>query len=106
MVTREQFKSGVAMYLNDEFVAKVPGIKKWIVVLISNEMLAQMDSILDRLPGNSYVTKDGMIDIDRLYRDMSRIAESTGEVTENIPLLGDVRFSKKDIDELYRLIAS
>lgn len=106
MVTREQFKSGVAMYLNDEFVAKVPGIKKWIVVLISNEMLAQMDSILDRLPGNSYITKDGMIDIDRLYRDMSRIAESTGEVTENIPLLGDVRFSKKDIDELYRLIAS
>lgn len=106
MVTREQFKSGVAMYLNDEFVAKVPGIKKWIVVLISNEMLAQMDSILDRLPGNSYITKDGMIDIDRLYRDMSRIAESTGEATENIPLLGDVRFSKKDIDELYRLIAS
>lgn len=106
MVTREQFKSGVAMYLNDEFVAKVPGIKKWIVVLISNEMLAQMDSTLDRLPGNSYITKDGMIDIDRLYRDMSRIAESTGEVTENIPLLGDVRFSKKDIDELYRLIAS
>lgn len=106
MVTREQFKSGVAMYLNDEFVAKVPGIKKWIVVLISNEMLAQMDSTLDRLPVNSYITKDGMIDIDRLYRDMSRIAESTGEVTENIPLLGDVRFSKKDIDELYRLIAS
>ena len=106
MVTREQFKSGVAMYLNDEFVAKVPGIKNWAIVLISNEMLAQMDSILDRLPGNSYITKDGMIDIDRLYRDMSRIAESTGEVTENIPLLGDVRFSKKDIDELYRLIAS
>lgn len=106
MVTREQFKSGVAMYLNDEFIAKVPGIKKWAIVLISNEMLAQIDSILDRLPENSYVTKDGMIDIDRLYRDMSRIADSTGEVTENVPLLGDVRFSKKDIDELYRLIAS
>ena len=45
-----------------------------------------------------------MIDIDRLYKDMRSIAEKTGAVVQNLPMIGDVKFTEKDIDELYRYI--
>ena len=115
MVTKEQFKTGLAMYFEEEFINKVPGLKKWIMVLAANEMLVQADNVINKMSGTSYVSKDGMIDIDKLYngmididklyKDLSKVAEKTGDVTENFPLIGDVRFSAKDIDKLYGLIA-
>lgn len=104
MVTKEQFKTGLAMYFEEEFINKVPGLKKWIMVLAANEMLVQADNVINKMSGTSYVSKDGMIDIDKLYKDLSKVAEKTGDVTENFPLIGDVRFSAKDIDKLYGLI--
>lgn len=106
MVTKEQFKAGLVAYIEKEFIAKVGGLRKWAVVLVANEMIVNLDSLISKLPDNSYVKEDGMIDIDRLYKDMYKVAEKTGSVTEHFPMIGDVSFSKSDIDELYRSIIS
>ena len=106
MVTKEQLKAGLAAYIEKEFIAKVGGLRKWAVVLVANEMLVNMDAMLSKLPDNSYVTKDGMVDIDRLYGDMYKVVEKTGPVTEHFPLIGDVSFSKSDIDALYTCITA
>lgn len=106
MVTKEQFKAGVAQYIEQEFIAKVGGLKKWMLVLAGTEIMSRMDEMISKLPENHYVTKDGMIDIDKLYSDMSKVVQRTGDVTEHFPLIGDVKFTSKDIDELYRYITS
>lgn len=106
MVTKEKFKAGLVAYIEKEFIAKVGGLRKWAVVLVANEMIVNLDSLLSKLPDNSYMKEDGMIDIDRLYKDMYKVAEKTGSVTEHFPMIGDVSFSKSDIDELYRCIIS
>ena len=106
MVTKEQFKNGVLRYVDNEIANKVGGVRKWLVIIASTEMTANMDSLLSKLPKNGYVQNDGMIDIDRLYTDMHRIAEQTGPVTEHIPVIGDVTFNTSDIESLYRYIVS
>lgn len=106
MVTKEQFKSGLGTYVERELVPKVGGIKKWMLLAGAMELIASADSYLDKMNGTSYIQKDGMIDIDKLYKDMHRIAESTGPVTEHIPIIGDVTFDSKDIDSVYRCILS
>lgn len=106
MVTKEQFKNGVLRYVDNEIANKVGGVRKWLVIIASTEMTANMDSLLSKLPKNGYVQEDGMIDIDRLYTDMHRIAEQTGPVTEHIPVIGDVTFNTSDIESLYRYIVS
>ena len=104
MVTKEQFKNGIGMYIEKEFVDKLSGLRKWAIVLAGTEVMNRVDTIMASLPANKYITKDGMIDIDNLYKDARNVAETTGEVVENIPMIGDVRFSENDIDELYRYI--
>lgn len=106
MVTKEQFKAGLVAYIEKEFIAKVGGLKKWAVVLVANEMIMNLDELISKLPNNSYMHEDGMIDIDKLYKDMYKVAERTGSVTEHFPVIGDVSFSKSDIDELYRCITN
>lgn len=104
MVTKEQFKNGLGMYIEKEFVDKFSGLKKWAVVLAGTEVINKADSIMSALPPNTYMSEDGMIDIDRLYKNMRSIAEKTGAVVQNLPMIGDVKFTEKDIDELYRYI--
>ena len=104
MVTKEQFKNGIIKYVENEIANKVGGVKKWIVLIASVEIAANIDSLISKLPKNDYVHSDGMIDIDRLYADMHKIAEQTGPVTEHMPVIGDVTFNSRDIESLYQYI--
>jgi hypothetical protein len=108
MITHEQLRLALTRYIDAEFVQKVPGLKKWLVVLAVPEILSTFDKMMEEnkemLIARSYMHPNGMIDIDRVYQEIRQIAHETGEVIEHLPLFGDVKFSVEDIDKLHRMI--
>jgi len=102
MITKEQIKEGFAKYLDEELIAKTPGLRKWALAAAVAPLLAKLDSILGSpaLAEMGYVTQDGMVDADRARDDFVRIAAERGSVTEHLPLLGDVTFSASDVERL------
>ena len=45
-----------------------------------------------------------LICIDTVYKKFKETAEEYGDVIQKLPLLGEVTFTSKDVDKLYRLI--
>lgn len=69
--------------------------------------MAELESMVEKnkstLQKVGYLTSDEMVDVDTLYTNLKEIARR-GPVTENIPTIGDVRFTEEDVDKLYRYI--
>ena len=59
----------------------------------------------DMLVKAGYMTEDGMVDIDTIASKAKEVARTTGSVTENLPMLGDVTFTIDDIEALRNCIA-
>lgn len=109
-VTLNQIKQGLARYIDAEFTSKLQGFKKWIVPLGAVAVISsKLDSLvtesnIEMLKSIGYVSEDGLFDMDKIYSDFISIARAQGSVTENLPMLGDVTFSERDIDALRRYI--
>jgi hypothetical protein len=109
-VTVDQFKQGIARYLDSEITSRLQGFKRWLIPLGAVAVInAKIDALmsgsnLEMIKATGYVGEDGMIDIDRLYSDLVGVARTHGSVTENLPMLGDVTFSESDIEALRRYI--
>ena len=108
MVTLEQIQEGLGNYVESELVAKVPGLRKWALALVATPAILQVRTLAEgnkeMLMKAGYMSEDGMIDIDRLCRELKEVAHREGEVTEHIPMLGTFRFSETDIDKLRSFI--
>lgn len=109
-VTMEQVVSGMGKYADQEIIAKVAGMRKWLVALAAPAVMITVSDTLiknkDMLVKAGYMTEDGMLDVDRIYNDALGVARKTGAVTEHLPVLGDVTFSEQDIEKLYLCIVS
>lgn len=109
MVTLDQMQEGLAAYVESELVAKVPGLRKWAVAFMASPVLLQLRTMAESnramLISSGYMTEDGMVDIDRICRELKAVASTHGEVTEHIPMLGTFKFSETDIDKLRGFIA-
>lgn len=112
MVSVEQFKTGLASYIDSECVSKLQGFKKLIVAAEGAALIeVKMRGLLsgenhEYLRMRGYVADDGMIDADAIYNQYRTVAEKYGPITENISFLGPVTFSASDIDSIYRHIMS
>lgn len=108
MCTVEQFKRGLSAYIEKELIEKISGLRKWGLALFASPILVNIDPMVQQhkkvLIASGYMTEDGMIKIDELYSKLREIASKEGDVVENIPLLGDVKFTESDITSLYRYI--
>lgn len=110
-VTLNQIKQGFARYIDAEFTSKLQGFKKWVVPLGAVAIItSKLDSLMtesniEMLKSIGYVSEDGLFDVDKIFSDFIAIARAQGSVTENLPMLGDVTFSEKDIEALRRYIA-
>jgi hypothetical protein len=110
-VTLNQIKQGFARYIDAEFTSKLQGFKKWVVPLGAVAIItSKLDSLMtesniEMLKSIGYVSDDGLFDVDEIFSDFIAIARAQGSVTENLPMLGDVTFSEKDIEALRRYIA-
>lgn len=108
MCTIDQLKRGLSAYVEKELVGKISGLRKWGLALFASPIIANVDSMMqnhkDFLKTAGFMTEDGMIKIDELYSRAREVASKEGDVVENIPLLGDVKFTESDITALYRYI--
>lgn len=109
-VTMDQVVSGLAKYITAEFVEHVDGLKKWAVIGASSLIVTKSQEVGSALAKNAIVQslgamdKDGRIAIDLLKEHFSYAADTTGPITQQIPLLGPVTFAKEDIQKLYDFI--
>lgn len=107
-VTVDQFKMGLVGYIDEEFVSKMQGFKKWAlaaegVTLVDRKVNSLMSGeMLEHMKASGYISEDGMVDIDALHSRYSSVAKKYGSITESIPLLGAVTFTASDIDSIRR----
>lgn len=108
-VTIDQFKMGLAKYIDNEIVAKINGFGKWLIPLagaslINGKVEPMLKDYHDMLVQMGYLTEDNLIDIDKIHADMKRISHEKGSIVQHFPLIGDVTFSESDIDAIRRFM--
>lgn len=109
MVNIEQVKNGVAKYVDNEFVAKMNGIKRWVVGGVAGIAILRAENIFHHLKHNAFVEmldvidENDMIDIDIIYNAFLDQARK-GEAVIDLPAVGPTTFNEHDIEALYKYI--
>jgi hypothetical protein len=108
--TMAQVVTGIAKYINSEFVEQVEGLKKWAVIGAASLAVDKVDAVGAAIQKSQIarsfgvIGEDGSINIDALKSCLDAAADSTGPVVQQIPLLGPVTFKKEDIQKVYDYI--
>lgn len=103
MVSIDRFKQGAAAFIEEELVSKLPGWKKWVFGSAAAIFLQKADTFIEHpIVTSMGLVKDGMVDIDTVYREMKKRA--TEPISIDIPGLGGITMSSNDLDLLYRKI--
>lgn len=104
------FEDCVFEYINREIVAKLSDWRKWAIPVAAGMAKPAMDNYFKKyeeiLKTANIVDSSNMIDVDLLYDNFHKVAESTGDIVQSIPLIGEVKFSARDVEQLYRIIQS
>lgn len=109
MVTTEQIKQGAARYLDEEFIAKLSGWRRWAIGAGGAMALENLDTILADLRANPMAKALGVfdevgnVDLDRIYAHVRKEAQK-GPVTFTAPVLGPVTLNERDVEKLYACI--
>ena len=103
-----QVEQAIIMYAKNEWLDKLQGLNKWLLLGATGIAVAKAEQIADAIMhsplARAVVDDDGMIDVDMIYQQMIAAAETTGPVTQNIPMIGAVKFDRSDIEKLYTMI--
>lgn len=109
MVSMDQFKRGVARYLDDEFTNKISGWQKWVFGAGAAMYLENLSASVEKLRQNEMVKalniidSNGNVDAEKLHRYFLKQAQK-GPVTFTIPMIGTVTLSESDVDKLYNCV--
>jgi hypothetical protein len=117
MVNATQIKHGIARYVDSEILPKLPvgGLKRVALGTAASLYINGIDNVLENLTKNPFFSALGIVAEDGTYR-IDRLAEA---LKGNIPddgfkvsprilgfSLGEMVFTRADIDALYRYINS
>ena len=110
-VTYENIESGIASYLDNEFLSQyeATSIQKTLIgvaisLLLQNKRRSMRDLVLGDMGKNLGITdEEGMIDID-LLRDVIKTRITDEGVKYENSYIGTVTFHRDDIDTLYSYI--
>ena len=107
-VTVDKFKNAVMEYISDEFCNRLYDYRKWLVPVFVGSYMPKLDQMIEDnkegLIGMGFMDENHLICIDTVYKKFKETAEEYGDLIQKLPLLGEVTFTSKDIDKLYRLI--
>lgn len=105
VITQERLLDGFAKYAENDFINKIAGPMKWVIAVsisfILSEGLKMIEENKEMLTKMGYLNEDGTIEIDRVYNDFKSVAEKYGNVIMPNRFLGDITFTKSDIDDIY-----
>lgn len=113
MVGIDKIEKGIASYVDNELMPNLPknGIEKVIIGTGIGLAIRKSGKILNELKENKVVLaldivdQNGEVDIDLLAEELKKHIEASGFVVE-VPMLGEMRFHKGDIDKLYSYITN
>lgn len=107
-ITIDRAKSALMEYISDEFCNRLYDYRKWLVPVFIGSYMPKIDKMIEEnregLVSLGFMDENGLICIDTVYRKFKDTAEEYGDVIQKMPLLGEVTFTSKDIDKLYKII--
>lgn len=110
MVRSEQIERGFARWLDSELMPQMPqdGWKKVIAGTAASIMIKRGGQLVTALMQNPIVvaldiSRDGEIDLDIIRDEMKKNMTDAGLVID-LPLIGNLRLYKNDLDTLYAYI--
>lgn len=107
-ITIDRAKSALMEYISDEFCNRLYDYRKWLVPVFIGSYMPKIDKMIEEnkegLVSLGFMDENGLICIDTVYRRFKDTAEEYGDVIQKMPLLGEVTFTSKDIDKLYKII--
>lgn len=107
-ITIDRAKSALMEYISDEFCNRLYDYRKWLVPVFIGSYMPKLDKMIEEnkegLISLGFMDENGLICIDTVYRKFKDTAEEYGDVIQKMPLLGEVTFTSKDIDKLYKII--
>lgn len=109
MIHYSKILNGIATYIDRELAAQFSGnIKGWLIGAVGGIVAAragQMMTVLMEHPvlKAMHIVDGEMIDEDLLFSSLVAAAQK-GNATVNIPLMGPITFSVKDVEALHRYI--
>ena len=107
-ITIDRAKSALMEYISDEFCNRLYDYRKWLVPIFIGSYMPKLDKMIEEnkegLVNLGFVDENGLVCIDTVYKRFKDTAEEYGDVIQKMPLLGEVTFTSKDIDKLYKII--
>lgn len=105
----DKVMNGIAKYIDNEIVDKIPGWKKWLVGSGIGMMLSNSNNIFEQVKNNEFVRLLNIvdeydnIDVENIYKELKKQAQK-GSVDVELPMIGSFRLNEQDVDKLYRFI--
>lgn len=107
-ITIDRAKSALMEYISDEFCNRLYDYRKWLVPIFIGSYMPKLDKMIEEnkegLVSLGFMDENGLVCIDTVYKRFKDTAEEYGDVIQKMPLLGEVTFTSKDIDKLYKII--
>lgn len=107
-ITIDKAKSALMEYISDEFCNRLYDYRKWLVPIFIGSYMPKLDKMIEEnkegLVSLGFMDENGLVCIDTVYKRFKDTAEEYGDVIQKMPLLGEVTFTSKDIDKLYKII--
>ena len=109
MYSYDKVMNGIAMYIDNEILDKIPGWKKWLVGSGIGMMLSNSNNIFEQIKNNEFVKLLNIIDdydnidVENIYKELKKQAQK-GSIDVDLPMIGSFRLNDQDVDKLYRFI--
>lgn len=112
MISRDRVAKGVAAYLDNEVLPQLPGDgwEKVIAGTAMGIMTKKMDHLIETLQKHPVVKAFGVIDDDGMIDDVLVMDQLREHIPDegmliSLPLVGDMRIHKNDVDILRRYLS-
>ena len=107
MITIQKFQVGISKFIETEITSQFTGWQKLTAETAIGLYISQLPGHIENLNKNPVfagmgIVKDGKIDIDSLYHELSK--HFTDPIPVKIPLLGTATFTKENLDTLYQIL--
>lgn len=110
MVTMEQVKNGLIKYIDSDIMPHLTGLRKigmGVYVALAADRAVEMAMQYREHPAVAVlgvIDSEGNVDIERMYQAISPMVQGGEKIPVDIPLIGEIRMDKTDVEKLYRYI--
>ena len=111
MYSYSKVMDGLAKYVDQEIVNKIPGWKRGVVGSGLGMMLSNTDNIYKELKNNEFVKllnlmdEQGNVNVEALYKELKKQAQKSSATIE-LPMIGSFVLNEQDVEKLYNFIVS